>query len=144
MTNYPPNQILYPMFAMYALVAYVLLRMRSRRFAAVRTNRVPASYYKTYSTNEEPEELQVIARHFSNLFEVPVLFYVVVLTTYVTGQVTYVFVALAWLYVALRYVHSYIHLTSNHLIARFSVYFASGFVLTIHWALLFVRLIRVG
>ena len=141
--QHPPTLILFPLFAMYALVAFVLLRMRSMRFAAVRRNEVNASYYKSYSTGEEPEELRVISRHFSNLFEVPVLFYVVVLMTYMTNQVTYFLIACAWLYVLLRYVHTYVHLTSNHLIARFSVYFASGLVLTIHWIVLFVRLLRV-
>lgn len=61
-----------------------------------------------------------------------------------THQVTYWLVACAWAYVALRYAHSFIHLTSNNVIARFSVYFASGFVLLVMWSSLLVRLIRAG
>ena len=84
----------------------------------------------------------MIARHFTNLFEVPVLFYVVVLMTYVTHQVTTWLVACAWAYVALRWVHSAIHLTSNDVVARFSAYFASGAVLVVMWATLLVQLLR--
>jgi hypothetical protein len=136
--------ILYPVFAMFLLVAVVLLRMRSMRFAAVRRREVSAEYYRAFQGGEEPEAVRVIARHFSNLFEVPVLFYVVAIMAYVTHQVSYWLVGCAWAYVALRYVHSFIHLTTNNVIARFSVYFASGFVLLLMWATLLVQLIRTG
>jgi hypothetical protein len=138
-----PNQILYPIFAMFVLVAFVLLRMRSMRFAAVARKEVRAGFYKAYD-GDEPEPLRVIANHFRNLFEVPVLFYVGALMIYVTQQVTWWLVGCAWAYVALRYVHTWVHLTSNHVIARFSVYFASGFVLVVMWATLLVRLLRAG
>ncbi len=61
-----------------------------------------------------------------------------------THQVTYWLVACAWAYVALRYVHTYVHLTSNNVVVRFSVYFASGFVLLVMWSSLLVQLVRAG
>ena len=69
------------------------------------------------------------------------LFYVGVILVYVTNHVSGWMVGLAWSYVALRYAHSWVHLTSNHVIARFSRYFASVFVLVLLWATLLVRLI---
>ena len=137
-------RIFYPVFAMFLLVSIVLLRMRSQRFAAVRNQQVDASFYKAYPDGGEPESLRVISRHFSNLFEMPVLFYTVVLMVYVTHHVSTFLVALAWLYVVIRWVHSYIHLGSNDLIARFSAYFASAFVLALMWATLLVQLLRAG
>jgi hypothetical protein len=142
MDGISPNHVLYPMFAMFLLVAMVLLRMRSMRFAAVRRKEVRASFYRAYQGEEEPEPLRVIARHFSNLFEVPVLFYVGALMTYVTHQVTWWLVLCAWAYVGLRYVHTYVHLTVNNVIVRLSVYFASNFVLAVMWACLLVQLLR--
>ncbi len=139
-----PNLILYPVFAMFLLVAAVLLRLRKLRFAAVRNEEIRAEYFRAYQGQEEPEPLRVIARHFSNLFEVPVLFYVVAIMIYVTQQVSWWLVACAWTYVALRYLHTFVHLTANNLIARFSVYFASGFVLALMWATLLVKLLRAG
>src|SRR5262245_42265455 len=106
MSDPAPKLILYPVFAMFLLVAMVLLRMRSMRFAAVRNRSVNVRYYKAFQGDEEPEPLRVIARHFQNLFEVPVLFYVGVIMAYVTHQVTWVAIGCAWLYVALRYAHT--------------------------------------
>ena len=139
-----PSLILYPVFAMFLLVAVVLLRLRSMRFAAVRRQEVRADYYKAYSQGTEPEALRVIARHFSNLFEMPVLFYVGVLMAYITNQVNGWLVGCAWAYVALRYLHSFVHLGSNHVVTRFSVYFASVFVLVVLWGSLLVQLLRAG
>jgi hypothetical protein len=139
-----PNLILYPVFAMFLLVAIVFLRMRSARFAAVRRNEVSVKFYRAFSGEEEPEAARVVARHFINLFEVPVLFYVTAIMIYVTHQVNYWLVALAWLYVALRYAHSYVHLTSNDVIVRFSFYLASGIVLAVMWTMLLIQLLRAG
>lgn len=138
-----PNLILYPVFAMFLLVAIVLNRLRSLRFAAVRSQQVPIGYYRAYQ-GDEPDALKVVARHFSNLFEVPVLFYVGVLMTYVTHHVSYWLVGLAWLYVTLRYAHSYVHLTSNDVQVRFGLYIASGVVLAVMWASLLFQLLRTG
>ena len=138
-----PNQILYPVFAMVLLVAFVLNRMRSMRFAAVRSEEISAGFFRAYA-GDEPERLRVVSRHFTNLFEMPVLFYVAVLMAYVTRQVNVWLVAGAWLYVALRYLHSYVHLTSNDVIRRFSVYIASAAVLFAMYAGLLVQLLRAG
>jgi hypothetical protein len=142
MTSQTP--ILYPAFAMLLLVFIVLNRMRSMRFSAVRNREISAEFYKAFQGAEEPEPLRVVARHFSNLFEMPVLFYVGLLMIYVTHQTTGWLVGCAWLYVALRYVHSYVHLTTNDVRVRVGIYFASGIVLLVMWMTLLVQLLRAG
>lgn len=144
MTEPSPSLILYPVFAMFLLVALVFLRMRSLRFAAVRRNEVSVTFYRAFQDGAEPEPLRVVSRHFANLFEVLVLFYVGVIMIYITHQVNYWLLGCAWAYVALRYVHSYVHLTSNDVVVRFSVYLASGVVLAVMWASLLVQLVRAG
>ena len=139
-----PAHILYPVFAMFLLTAVVLLRMRSMRFAAVRNREVSARYYQAFAGETEPEPLRVISRHFQNLFEVPVLFYVGAIMIYVTHHVTPWLVGCAWVYVALRYAHTGVHLTKNDVIVRFSLYFASGFVLCLMWGTLLVQLLGEG
>jgi hypothetical protein len=140
----PPFSILYPVFAMFFLVAFVLARLARMRFAAVRKGAVDARFYRTYDEGEEPKEIRVVTRHFINLFEMPVLFYVGVILIFITNQVNYWLVFCGWLYVALRYLHTYIHLTSNDVLTRFRVYFASAFVLLIMWVTLFLQLILPG
>jgi hypothetical protein len=138
-----PTLILYPVFAMVLLVYLVLMRMRSMRFAAVRNREISAEYYRAFQ-GEEPEPLRVVSRHFVNLFEMPVLFYVGVIMIYVTHQVSYWLIGCAWAYVALRYVHTWVHLTANDVRVRVIVYFASGFVLLVMWVTLLVQLLRAG
>lgn len=57
--------------------------------------------------------------NFSNLFELPVLFYVLCLALAATGLTTPGHIAAAWVFVALRVAHSLIHLTYNRVIHRF-------------------------
>lgn len=144
MTELAPKQILYPAFALFLLTCIVFLRLRSLRFAAVRTRTVSASYYRAFQGGSEPEHIQVVTRNFVNLFEVPVLFYVIVIMIYVTQQVSLGLVVAAWLYVALRYAHTFVHLGSNDVIRRFTIYLASGVVLAAMWATLLVKLLLGG
>jgi hypothetical protein len=81
----------------------------------------------------EPGEAAKATRHFSNLFEAPVLFYVASVTAIATRQVTLMAVLLAWAYVVLRVVHAYIHLGANRLRQRIPVYFASWVTLLALW-----------
>lgn len=138
----PPTLVLYPVFAMFFLVATVLTRMGLLRVNAVRRGEVSIDFYKTYDVGAEPESMRVVTRHFINLFEMPLLFYVVVILAHITNQVSYLMIGLAWTYVALRYVHSIIHLTSNHVPLRFSAYASSGLVLLATWVTLLVQLLR--
>lgn len=134
------NQILYPVFAMFALVIGVFLRMAQVRFGAVSRGEMNPAFYKTYQGDEEPEHMRVVTRHFINLFEMPVLFYVVVILTYVSHQTGTWMTVLAWAYVASRYLHTWVHLTSNDVLTRFRVYLGSALVLATLWVSLLVRL----
>jgi hypothetical protein len=126
---------------MFALFLIVFGMMARARFAAVGRGEMNPGFYKTYPGDEEPEHMRVFTRNFINLFEVPVLFYVVVLMTYVTHQTNAWMIGLAWAYVAARYVHSYVHLTSNDVLTRFRIYAASAVVLLLLWASLLVKLL---
>jgi hypothetical protein len=137
-------QILYPVFAMFYLVAFVLVRMARMRFGAVQRREMDPRFYRTYDEGQEPAHMRVVTRHFINLFEMPVLFYVAVILTYVTDQVTYWMVGCAWAYVAVRYLHSWVHLGSNDVLTRFRIYGASALVLAVMWTTLLVQLLRAG
>jgi hypothetical protein len=57
-----------------------------------------------------------------NLFEIPVLFYALVLYLFVTKQVDAVYVNAAWIFVGFRVLHSLVHCTFNLVILRFYLY----------------------
>jgi len=137
----PPRLILYPVFAMFLLTAAVLTRMGIARFGAVRSGTISLGFYRTFDAGEEPERLRVITRHFINLFEVPVLFYVAVIIAHISHTATFLLVGLAWAFVLLRCLHSYVHLSANDVPLRVSFYAASGLVLVVFWGTLFVQLL---
>lgn len=136
--------ILYPAFAMFALTALVLLRLARLRVGAVGSGEVDVRFYRSYQQGEEPEHIRVVTRHFINLFEVPVLFYVVLILAYVTKQQGAWLVGCAWAYVAARAAHSLVHLGGNDVLLRFRLYFLSNAILAILWGSLLVRLLKGG
>lgn len=137
-----PHLILYPVFALFYLTAAVLIRLAYLRVGATGRGEVSIKFYRTYDQGTEPEHIRVVTRHFINLLEVPLLFYVIVILTYITQRVGYGMIGCAWAYVALRYVHSFVHLTGNDVRLRFQIYAASGLVLIIMWTMLLIELLR--
>ena len=69
------------------------------------------------------------ARNFTNLFEVPTLFYMICVFALVTQNVSAGILSAAWIYVALRVAHSFIHTTNNKIILRMNIYGLSWVVL---------------
>lgn len=130
------SSLIYPMFAMVLLTATVLVLLFRSRVRAVRENRISAKYFRIYQGEVEPESTAKPARHFTNLFEAPTLFYAACLAAMVTGETGTTFVALAWAYVAARVVHAWVHLGSNRLRLRIRAYFAGWLVLLAMWVLL--------
>ena len=111
----------------------VAVRLLVARIGEMRRRRI---HPQKVATSKGLSELECVAisDNFKNLFEMPVLFYVVCVLLMVTGHVTTFFVAAAWLYVALRIVHSWIHCTYNKVMHRFYAFFASVVVLAAMWA----------
>src|SRR5260370_25413945 len=111
------------MFAMVVLTAIVLVTLFRSRVGAVRQGLVSAAYFRIYQGEVEPESSAKPARHFANLFEAPVLFYVFCLAAmikYFTGLGMQI---LAWTYVAAKIMHACVHLGGNRLRQRIRAYF---------------------
>lgn len=129
--------ILYPLLAMFALTAFCLFRLARLRFMAVRNGEIDPGFFRLYRDGDEPATLRVHARHITNLFEAPVLFYVIVIIAFITRQTGVLPLVLAWAYVVLRYAHSYVHLTSNRVLTRFRIFALSWLVLILLWLVVF-------
>ena len=117
------NQIFYPMFALILWTAIVLVIMFKRRVSAIKSKQVSFDYFKTYQLDESklPQLMLQASRNFTNLFEVPTLYYAIILFGRSAFVVDRVFIIMAWSFVLLRILHSYIHLTSNKVILRMRV-----------------------
>jgi hypothetical protein len=92
-----------------------------------------------FQSEVEPESTAKPARHLTNLFEAPILFYVVCLAAMLEHVDGIAMQALAWLYVAARVVHSWVHLGGNRLRHRIRAFFFSWLVLLTLWVCLIAQ-----
>jgi len=137
-----PEAIFDPVVALVLLTLAVLSYTGYKRFSAGFGGRVRAGDFRYGETANVPPDVAVANRNFMNLLEAPVLFYTFCIAAYVTRQADGWALGLAWLYVALRFVHTFIHLTYNKIMHRFSSYAASNAVLLAMWIKFAVSLAR--
>ena len=131
------SAIFAPMGALAGVTFLVLFLIPVRRFHAVFSGRVKRDDFKFGESISVPGEVSIPNRNLMNLLELPILFYVLCLTMYVSSKVTPIELNLAWTYVGLRAAHSLVHLTFNSVLVRLSVFGASNVVLIMMWALFF-------
>ena len=128
-----PHTLIYPMFAMVLLTFFVLGWMFKSRVSAVRQGQVDARYFKSFEGPTPPSAVTNSGRHFTNLFEVPVIFYVGCLTAMVLQVQGSRLLLWAWGFVAARVVHALIHLGSNRLRPRMLSFGVGCLFLLIFW-----------
>ncbi|MDH5178978.1 MAG: MAPEG family protein [Gammaproteobacteria bacterium] len=134
-------QILYPIFAMVLITVVLGFNMLRLRFRAVRQDGLHAGYFLYNRGAKPPEYLLRSEQHFTNLFETPMLFYVVVILAYVTQHTDAINITLAWLFVASRLLHAWQHLGYNTLTWRRRTFLATIIILIVFWSRLFIQLI---
>jgi hypothetical protein len=66
-----------------------------------------------------PDDVLKWGNNFNNLFQVPLLFYVLMIMAAVLQYSPPWFIVVAWLFVASRIIHSIIHVTKNNVGQRF-------------------------
>lgn len=107
-----PISIFLPMLVIVALTFVGFFRMAVARAAAVKGGQDP-EYYRACLGKSEPEVTVAAVRHYGNLFELPVLFYVGCLTAFVLESVSTWTLAFAWAFVVARLSQSAVHMTYN-------------------------------
>ncbi|MET0408267.1 MAG: MAPEG family protein [Hyphomicrobium sp.] len=78
---------------------------------------------------------------FSNQFELPTLFFVLIAFILITRVGNLLLLVLAWIFVLSRVGHAYIHTTSNDVIWRMRVYSVGAVVLFIMWLIFALRIL---
>ena len=136
------QHLLLPAFAQFALTVYVLVRMGQGRVRAVRSRRV--KYSDVDSKTAYSETVQRFANNYVSQFELPVLFYAVVVLVLATGLIDSLLIGLAWAFVGARLVHSFVHTGSNRIATRFKVFVAGLIFLIAMWAWFGLRLFVIG
>lgn len=127
------SSIFLPALALMGWTLAVLLLIPFQRFKAVFAGQVTACDFRHGESANVPAAVSLPNRAFMNLLEMPVLFYMLSIVSYVTQIVTPNTVMLAWVYFGLRVAHSVIFLTYNDVFHRFLAFAISNVVLLFMW-----------
>ena len=115
-----------PFFTMIFLTLAVWIYMYARRIPFIQnSNLSPEQLTPTEFARISPPEVANPSDNLKNLFEIPTIFYGLVLYLYVTTQVDMVYLAASWVFVTFRVFHSIVHCTINIIVLRFWLYFVS-------------------
>jgi hypothetical protein len=117
------SRIFAPFFAMIALTIVVWFYMYARRIPfIIRSNLTPTQLSPLEFGRLSPPAVANPSDNLKNLFELPTIFYALVLCLYVTSHVDATYVLAAWLFVGFRVLHSAVHCTFNFVPLRFWLY----------------------
>lgn len=121
MTGVTVHPLLLPLLAMVALTLVVWVRLYLVRIPEMKRSRIDPQRLAGSADKGLLKDTRA-SDNFINLFEVPVLFYVLLLATMQAGVHDAVLLALAWAFVVLRVLHSAIQCSYNRVMHRFAVY----------------------
>lgn len=118
------DAIFSPFFATVFLTFLVWVYMYIRRISFINSTKISPKELTTPNalTQISPPSVSNPSDNLKNLFEIPVLFYSLVLYLYITNQVDAVYVNAAWIFVVFRVLHSIVHCTFNLIMLRFYLY----------------------
>ena len=126
--------LLLPLLAQVALTFIVMIIMYRKRIAEMKSRQIHPQQIESRSKSKALlTDSASGSDNYSNLFESPVLFYTAILLTLILMVQDSILVILAWAYVASRYLHSFIHVTYNQVMHRFTVFIFGSFVLLAFW-----------
>ena len=127
-------EFVYPMLLLVLLTMAILLTIGVGRVLAIKERQVSIKTFRLMDGKVLlSSRLQQLDRNFTNLLEVPVLFYLWCLVVMVLQLQATELMTLAWVYVGMRVVHSFIHVTYNNVNHRFLVFVSSCLLLIAMW-----------
>ncbi len=102
--------------AQIVLTFWLYMQMSKARTKAVKEGSVDREDFSVVSN--EPDSTAIFTRALANQFELPVLFYVVILTGMIVGISSWITVALAFIFVLSRVVHAREIIGENRVLKR--------------------------
>lgn len=133
-------QIIYPVLAMAAFTIMVGGFLLFTRVSAVRRGQIKIKYFRTYNEGSSTEIELKASQHFSNMFEMPVLFYAAAIIAMVLPVQGSAIVVTAWIFFASRVAHAYTHIGPNRILPRMFAFFTGVFAVAAMLAQIFVAL----
>jgi hypothetical protein len=135
-----PTAAFAPLFVQVALTFALLFHMGRLRIRMVRDGTVATRDIALGQPAWPPLATQA-ANAFRSQFELPVLFYLVIVLAFLAGRMTDVLVVLSWAFVVTRLLHALVHVTTNNVPRRFWAYTAGLIILMAMWVDFLVSLV---
>jgi len=134
------QMVLLPVFVQVALTFALLVWMASVRTASIRSGETKM---RDIALRQPawPARVTQISNCYNSQFELPLLFYVLVVLAWVARQADLIFVVMSWIFVLARLGHAYVHTTSNYVPRRFQVFAVGMLVLLLMWIIFAVRIL---
>jgi hypothetical protein len=125
-----PTAIFAPFLTIMLLTLVVWFYMYSKRIPLIQKSKIdPNELTAAELARISPPAVSNPSDNLRNLFELPTLFYGLVLYLYVTNKVDQAYLIAAWTFAGFRILHSAVHCTINIVILRFWLYCISALAL---------------
>ena len=126
------QMVLLPVFVLVGLTFFLLLWMVTVRTGAVKARETSLKDIAA-GQPKYPARVAQIGNCFSNQFEIPVLFYILIVIALPLHKADLFIVLMSWVFVVTRFVHAAIFVTSNDVRLRSLAWFAGMLVLLAMW-----------
>lgn len=134
------SMLLQPVCVQVVLTLGLMIWLGMRRFSLLRSGVVDA---RTVALGEPnwPRSVLQLGNAVRNQFELPVLFYLVVVLA-LLGDVAGTFLLiLAWAFVISRLLHALIHVTTNNVPRRMAVFVFGAACLSVMWLIMIAKVL---
>jgi len=124
------NAIFGPFLSVMLLTLVVWFYMYSKRIPFLQKSKInPNDLTPAEIARISPPSVANPSDNLKNLFELPTLFYGLVLYLFVTNRVDQGYLIAAWIFAGFRVLHSAVHCTVNIVLLRFWLYCISALAL---------------
>ena len=134
-------EFLVPISIMVFLNLFLIFRLLYLATRYVQSRDVRLSQFRIYE-GEFPDRLRSARQQFQNMFEIPILFYLLCLLNIIFNNYNQLDIILCWCFVVFRVIHFFTRLPNQktiNIIPRTAVFIISLIFLTIGWISLLIN-----
>ena len=124
--------IVYPLLTMVILTLIVTIRLLFFAVKSIIKGEVHIKQYRIYD-GEFPAKFISVRQHYKNMFEMPILFYLLCTLLIISDSIAPLDIQLAWGFVIFRILHSISRIPNKNVNIRFGLFAGSFIMLVAEW-----------
>jgi hypothetical protein len=124
--------IVYPLLTMVILTLIVTIRLLFFAVKSIIKGEVHIKQYRIYD-GEFLAKFSSVRQHYKNMFEMPILFYLLCTLLIISDSVAPLDIQLAWGFVIFRILHSISRIPNKNVNIRFGLFAGSFIMLVAEW-----------